>query len=272
MCRFFKRVSNPIQVGNPFSFSYFSIKANFAIMKKCILFFMTITLTGLISMNAQSVSPDIYFDDEPGTHNMGITSDGEFFYTCNGGKTYEGKISKFSKNGNFMKSYEIDLDMRSIMYNPKDGLLYVNCYDNNIYKITDLEAGSFQLMYSKLYNNDQASLALGPKGKYLYYLDNGTLKVYDFAKGTLANTFYNINCGPELGSGAYSVAVSKKYIIAFNAEKQVIYLHDKKGNFKEAIKFEDGDYGFSLSYANGYIFVAKDGDYGMGKWYGYSSK
>lgn len=241
-------------------------------MKRSILIFTTIIMAGLLSLSAQTVSPDLYFDDEPGTHNMGITSDGEFFYTCNGGKTYEGKISKFSKNGNFMKSYEIDLDMRSIMYNPKDGLLYVNCYDNNIYKITDLDAGSFQLMYSKLYSNDQASLALGPKGKYLYYLDDGTLKVYDFAKGTLENTFYNVNCGPELGSGAYSVAVSKKYIITFNAEKQIFYLHDKKGNFKEAIKFEDGNYGFSLSYAMGYIFVSKDGDYGMGKWYGYASK
>ena len=97
-------------------------------------------MAGLLSLNAQSISPDIYFDDEPGTHNMGITSDGEFFYTCNGGKTYDGKISKYSKSGNFMKSYEIDLDMRSIMNNPKDGLLYVNCYDNNIYKITDLDA------------------------------------------------------------------------------------------------------------------------------------
>jgi len=241
-------------------------------MKRNISIFIMMILVGTISLNAQTISPDMYFDDEPGTHNMGIASDGEFFYTCNGGKTFEGKISKYSKNGNFMKSYKIDLDMRSIMYNPKDGNLYVNCYDKNIYKITDLENGSFQLMYSKLINDDQASLALDPKGKYLYYLDNGTLKIYDFAKGTLADTYYNISCGPELGSGAHSVAVSKKYIITFNSEKKVFYFHDKKGKFKEAVKFEDGDYGFSLSYANGYIFVAIDGDYSMGKWYGYSTK
>lgn len=241
-------------------------------MKRNISFLVMIFIAGMISLNAQTISPDMYFDDEPGTHNMGITSDGEFFYTCNGGKTYDGKISKYSKNGNFMKNYEIDLDMRSIMYNPKDEHLYVNCYDKNIYKITDLEAGSFQLMYSKLINNDQASLALGPKGKYLYYLDSGTLKIYDFAKGILINTYGDISCGPELGSGANSVAVSKKYIITFNSEKQVFYIHDKKGKFKEAIKFEDGDYAFSLSYAMGYIFVAIDGDYSMGKWYGYSFK
>ena len=241
-------------------------------MKNSISIIIVLITTGMFSLNAQTISPDIYFDDEPGTHNMGIASDGEFYFTCNGGKTYEGKISKYSFNGNFMKSYEIDLDMRGIMYNPKDEHLYVNCYDGNIYKITNLEDGSFQLIYSKLYKNDQASLALDTKGKYLYYLHEGTLKAYDFAKGTLVSTFHNINCGPELGSGAFSVAASKKNIITFNADKQVLYIHDRKGNFKESINFKDGDYGFSLSYANGHIFISKDGDYGMGKWYGYKHK
>ena len=241
-------------------------------MKRSISIIIALITLGIFSLNAQTISPDIYFDDEPGTHNMGLTSDGEFYYTCNGGKTYEGKINKYSLNGNFMKSYKIDLDMRSVMYNAKDKSLYVNCYDGNIYKITSLVDGSFQLVYSKLYKNDQASLALGPKGKYLYYLDAGTLKVYDFTKGTVSNTYYNINCGPELGSGGYSVAVSKKNIITFNSEKQVFFIYDKKGKLKETIKYKDGDYGFSLSYANGYIFVSKDGDYGMGKWFGYGYK
>lgn len=241
-------------------------------MKNSILIIIVLITTGIFSLNAQTISPDIYFDDEPGTHNMGIASDGEFYYTCNGGKTYEGKISKYSLNGNFMKSFGIDLDMRSIMYNAKDKQLYVNCYDGNIYKITSLEDGSFQLAYSKLYKNEQASLAMDPKGKFLYYLDDGTLKIYDFAKGTLVNTYYDINSGPELGSGNSSVAVSKKYIITFNSEKQVFFIYDKKGNLKESLKFKDGDYGFSLSYANGHVFVSTDGDYGMGKWFGYERK
>lgn len=241
-------------------------------MKRSILSLVAFIMLGLFSLNAQVISPDTYFNDEPGTHNMGITSDGEFYYTCNGGKTLEGKISQFSLSGNFMKSYKIDLDMRNIMYNPKDEHLYVNCYDGNIYKITSLADGSLQLIYSKLYKNDQASLALDPKGKYLYYLDNGTLRIYDFAKGTLVDTYDNISCGPDLGSGAYSVAVSKKHIITFNSDKQVFYIHDKKGKFKESIQFKNGDYGFSLSYANDLIFVATDGDYSIGKWYGYDVK
>ncbi len=241
-------------------------------MKKIISIMMLLAFFGLQAIHAQTIYPDIYFDDEPGPHNMSITSDGNYYYSCNGGKTYEGKISKFSLNGNFMKSYDIDLDMRSIMYNPSDKHFYVNCYDNNIYMITDLESGAYKLVYSKLYSNEQASLALGPKGKYLYCLDEGILKVYDFATGSVDETYYGFRCGSELGTGNASVAVSKKYIITTDAADKVFYVYDKKGKLKESVRYAEGDYGFSLSYANGHIFMATDGNYGMGKWYGYEFK
>jgi hypothetical protein len=249
------------------------MKQQSTIMKKSISILVLSLMMGLFGLQAQNtIQPDIYFDDEPGTHNMGLASDGEFYFTCNGGKTSEGKISKYSFSGNFMKSYEIDLDMRSIMYNPKDKHFYVSCYDENIYKITDLEQGSFQLVYSKLYKNAQATTALGPKGKKLYYFDDGTLYIYDFASGEIKETLYGLSSGPELGSGNMSVAVSKKSIITFNSEKKVFYIYDKKGKLKETLRYKSGDYGFSLSYANGHIFVATDGDYSMGEWYGYAFK
>jgi DNA-binding beta-propeller fold protein YncE len=241
-------------------------------MKKQASVLLTILVTAFISMNAQTISPDLYFDDEPGTHNMGIAFDGEFYYTCNGGKTNEGKISKYSTNGNFMQSYPLELDMRAIMFNSDDGHLYVNCYDGNIYKIASLEDGIYKLVYSELFDNEQASLAMGPKGRYLYFLDEGTLKVYDMKKEEFSDTFYEISCGPDIASGSCAVAVTKKHIITFNAEKKIFYLYDKKGKFRESKKYSQGDYGFSLSYANGHIFVAEDGNYGMGQWYGYESK
>ena len=37
-------------------------------MKNNILFLITMISVGLFSLNAQIASPDIYFDDEPGTH------------------------------------------------------------------------------------------------------------------------------------------------------------------------------------------------------------
>ncbi len=274
LIRFFYILTGPDQslLTSRYPFCTLATNNKSTSMKRSISIFIALMMLGIFNLNAQTISPDFYFDDEPGTHNMGMATDGEFYYSCNGGKTYEGKISKYSFNGNFMKSYEIDLDMRSIMYNSKDKHLYINCYDGNIYRITDLKEGSFQLVFTKLYKDKQASLAMDPKGKYLYFFNDGTLSIFNFADGTLKDRYYGLNSGPELGSGNMSVAVTKKSIVTFNSEEQVFYIYDKKGRLKETIKYKEGDYGFSLSYANGYIFVAKDGDYGMGRWFGYEYK
>jgi hypothetical protein len=240
-------------------------------MKKIKMIIITLLLLcagGLIGQ--PSIKPDFYFNEHPGTHNMGITSDGNYYYTCNGGKAYEGKISKYSLNGNLIESYGIELDMRSIMYNFSDKHFYINCYDQNIYRITDLKNGSFQLVFSNLYSNPQASLGMDVKGRYFYYFDDGTLSIYNVSDGKLKNRIYGLQCGADLGSGSHSVAVTKKNVITLDAEKQLLYVYDQKGKLKETIPFSKGDYAYSLSYANGYIFLATDGNYSNGIWYGYA--
>jgi DNA-binding beta-propeller fold protein YncE len=232
------------------------------------LAFITVTA----NVNAQHLIPKLIFKDNPGTHNVHICTDGKFFYTVNGGKKYEGKISKFDKKGNLLSEYPIELDMRGIMYNNKDGYLYVNSYDRNIYKITDLENGSFSIYFEEFYSNDQAGLALDPKGEKLYYLDMGTLRIYDFNTGELKNTYYNIKCGPTSFDGGAVVAVGKKFVYTWNAVDQEIYLFDQNLKYLKTIKVTEGDYGFSLSYTKKYVFVSEDGDYDVGTWYGYKIK
>lgn len=239
-------------------------------MKKSKMITIALFLLGAGGLTGQpAINPDFYFSEHPGTHNMGITSDGNYYYTCNGGKIYEGKISKYSLNGNLIESYRIDLDMRNIMYNASDKHFYINCYDQNVYRITDLESGAFQLVFSNLYKNPQASLGMDVKGRYFYYLDDGTLSLYNVSDGKLKNRIYGLECGDELASGSHSVAVTKKNIITTDAEKQLLYIYDHKGTLKETIPFSNGDYAYSLSYANGYIFLATDGNYSNGMWYGY---
>ena len=99
--------------------------------------------------------------------------------------------------------------------------------------------------------------------------DNGELIIYDLADGSVEDILRGLDSGAEIAGGSLSVAVSKKHIFTFNAEKQVFFIYDKKGRLVETIHYKDGNYGFSLSYANGHIFVATDGDYEMGRWYGY---
>ncbi len=136
-----------------------------------------------LGLTAQTLSPKVFFQEHPRTHNVKLTTDGEYLYTCNGGKAHEGMINKYTLNGQLLESYDIYLDMRSIMYNTKDKALYIADLDRKIYKITSLSEGSFVLVHKEIYEDEQANLDFGPKGKNLYYMSNGTVIIYDFKSG-----------------------------------------------------------------------------------------
>jgi len=242
-------------------------------MKKTVillgLFFMMGTLFLSQQTMAQTISPSIFFQEQAKTHNVHLTTDGEYLYTCNGGKAHEGMINKFSMTGELIESYNIYLDMRSIMYNNKDKSFYVASFDRNIYKITSLESGSFELVHEKIYDNKQANLAIGPKGKYLYYMSEGTVIVYTFSTGIEKKRFTSIDCGPSSTEGSCSIAVGKKHFYTWNSKYKLVFVYDMKGNKVKDITLSKGNYGFSLSYVNGILFVSTDGDYEIGTWYGY---
>ena len=251
----------------------------------------TLTLTFIFSfiisliLPAQVIRPVFTLNDEPGsTHNAHITSDGKFYYTCNGGTgkdgTPNGKINKYSLSGEFVKSYPFKkFDMRSIMYNSKDKHLYISTYDLKIFKIIDLENGTTQLLFEKIYKNPQSAIALDPDGKTIYAMDCGTLTMYKFKDGSLIKTFSGLSFGaddktkPIVGKyGSTAIAVDKKYIYTWDAHtnSKKISVYDKKGNFVKAFQISNGNWGYTLSYANNLVFVAVDGQYKIGLWNGYN--
>jgi DNA-binding beta-propeller fold protein YncE len=240
-------------------------------MKKQIFSSLLFALMILVFIGgrAQTLKPKIQFQDEPRTHNVHVASDGQFLYTINGGKAYMGQISKFTLDGSYVTSYDINLDMRSIMYNAKEKIFYVCTYDRNIYKITDIEKGSYELTLSELYDNEQANLALSPSGKLLYYFNDGTLKIYKFPSGKLSKTIKGLDKGSEVATGNAAVAVDDKHIYTWNTDYKLIFVYDLKGTKIKSVQISNGDYGFSLSCANGLIFVSTDGNYDIGTWYGY---
>jgi len=217
----------------------------------------------------QVIKPVITFEDDPLTHNMGIASDGSYYYTINGGVTNKGQINKYSLNGNYIDSYEISLDMRSVFYNKKDMKFYVNCYDKGIYRITDITTGKFELIEKDLYENEQLSMAMSDNGKLLYCFDKGELKIYKFPKLKLYKTIKGIDYGSGITSGETSIAVSKNNFFTCNSSEKMIFVYDLKGNKIKTVYYSSGDYSFSLSYANGLLFIANDGNYDIGTWFGY---
>jgi len=238
------------------------------------------TATKTVKINVTAFAPlhdplqVIHFNDGPINHNMHITSDGNFYYTCNGGNYTLGKINKYTLEGVFVNSYPVKIDMRSIMYNKTDGSLYASGFEAstsemNIYKITNLETGSFSKVHANLYDNYQSGTALSYDDQFIYAFNAGTLKKYKFSDGTLSQTLTGFNYGATSSSTAV-VAVDPDYIYTWDASIKTVYVYDLTGKFIRNLVLTDGSYGFSLSFVNGLLFVSIDGASGTGTWYGYN--
>jgi hypothetical protein len=238
------------------------------------------TATKTVQINVTPFAPlhnpsqVMHFNDGPVNHNMHITSDGSFYYTCNGGSYTLGKISKYTLEGVFVNSYPVKIDMRSIMYNKADNSLYVSGFEastseTNIYKITNLETGSFSKIHSNLYDNYQSGTALSYDDQFIYAFNAGTLKKYKFSDGTLSQTLTGLNYGATTASTAV-VAIDPDYIYTWDAAIKTVYVYDLTGRFVRNLTLTDGNFGYSLSFVNGLLFVSIDGGSGIGTWYGYN--
>ena len=235
----------------------------------------TATKTVLINVTAfgplHDPSLTIHFDDNPYNHNMHITTDGSYYYTCNGGNYSNGLINKYTLAGEFVASYPIQLDMRSIMYNKDNGSLYVSGFESaterNIYKILNLATGSFTKLHTNLFDNYQSGTSLSYDNQFIYAYNAGTLKKYNLSDGTLVQTLTGLS---PAGTGDVVVAVDSDYIYTWDSVSQTVYVYDLSGAPIREMTLPTGNFKFSLSFAGGILFVAVDGNYGTGTWYGYN--
>jgi hypothetical protein len=159
------------------------------------------------------------------------------------------------------------------MYNSADGNLYVsgfesNVSERNVYKITSLASGTFVKALPNLYDYYQSSVAMSDDGEFLYAFNKGTLKQYKLSDGSLAETFNGLSYGSGGADGA--VAVDADYFYTWDPSSGTVYLYNHQGTFVTSLTLSDGNYGYSLSCFNGYLFVARDAGYGTGIWYGYN--
>ena len=222
-------------------------------------------------LKAQNYSPVFSFADNVISHTAHITYLKGYYYTCNGGNVDDGKVSIFDNKGKLISSYAIKLDMRSIAYNEMENSFYVSTKDKQIYVIKNFEKGEVELVYSKLYEDGNSAITFSPDGKWLYIFDHGTLKKFHFRKGTLKSEVSGLLSGEKASTGSNAMAFDGKYIYTWDSSKKIIYCYSKKGKFIRSFKIQEGDFGYTLSFANGYIFVATDADNNSkGVWHAYS--
>jgi len=232
-------------------------------------FFLSIAalMLAVLPSSAQLQYPDVDFEESPGTHNVHLCSDGQFLYTVNGGRPEMGMIFKRNLEGELLESYKIELDMRGVF--TYGGKLYVSSYGGDLYVITKLKKGKVKLVQKSVAASDQSNITLVPGTSLTISINENEVKFFHLETNEVKVEYQDLSLGSEITSGLVTIAATDQYYLTMDGEEQMIFVYDHGFRLKGKFKIPYGDYGFSLSYANGKVWVAEDGNYSMGHWYGY---
>jgi|WetSurMetagenome_2_1015567.scaffolds.fasta_scaffold00368_5 hypothetical protein len=211
----------------------------------------------------------VQFTENSGSHNVHIASDGQYLYTINGGNA-AGKIRKYTMAGVRVDSFSIAVDGRGLSYNKADGYFYASLYGGDIIKITNLSTGTYSTLFPAKMSNVQSCFAISPDGTKMYDFYNGTAKVYNFQTGTLIATYTGLSCGTDVNGGIAAIAVDADYMYTVNAATKTVYVYTLTGTLVRSMTLSSGSFGEALSVFDGYLFLATDGSYSAGTWYGYN--
>jgi hypothetical protein len=237
-----------------------------------------IVILGIISLKATCGKPkisivpipEVTIEDEVYFHNMSITSDGNHYYTLNGGNDEYGKVNEYDLDGEYIDSYSLTIDGRAIFYNPNDSYFYAKIYGYDLYSI-DLEYYDTYSEKSNIFSNDNSSPAMSPDGSLLIELNNGEITMIDFEDGSIINTFTLSKYYDEFAYKS-SIAATNKYLLVWGSPNEVL-VYDFSGKYITKIKLPRDGYGYSLSYCNGLLWISQDADGSTdgatGYWYGY---
>jgi len=216
------------------------------------------------------------FTDHVSYHNMGITWDGEYYYTVNGGNTEYSNLNKYDDSGELDTEYDISADGRAILYSPSEEQLYVKSYSMSLDEV-DLDAEETNTDLEDIFSAEQSSVAMSPDGEKLYELYEGTVNVFN-TDGDEETTFElsSYNTTDELGY-ANAIAASDKFLFVWapNSDKEIL-VYGVDGKYVTKFELPRSGYGFSLSWANDMLWIAEDADGNSdgadGTWYGYTLK
>jgi len=217
------------------------------------------------------------FSDHVYYHNMGIAWDGEYYYTVNGGNATYSKLNQYDESGSFENGYDVGVDARSILYNTAKQRLYIKPYGTSLDEVR-LDVQTADISLENIFAGGQSSVAMSPDGEKLYELYGGRVHVYNADDGREATSFQLPSYSTEDDDGYSSaIAVADKFLFVWapNSDRNVL-VYRLYGKYVTWLTLPRSGFGFSLSWANGLLWIADDADGGAegadGTWYGYEVK
>jgi len=210
--------------------------------------------------------------DEVYYHNVSITWDGSYYYTLNGGNDDWSRINQYDKDGDWVESFEPELDGRTLFYTT-DKTLYAKAYDTDLYTI-DLYEEDYDTEEGGLFEEDQTSVGFTPDGRQAFELSEGTVHVYDLGEDDEVASF-DLERYYDEGNYGMAVAASDQHLFVWGAEDEIL-VYDHKGRFVTEFELPREGFWASLSWCNGMLWIADDSDskdeLGTGTWFGYQLK
>jgi hypothetical protein len=215
------------------------------------------------------------FTDHVYYHNMGIAWDGEYYYTVNGGNTSYSELNEYDGSGSFEDGYDVGTDARSILHSTAQEQLYVKPYGTSLDEV-DLDLEETDVDLENTFTGEQSSVAMSPDGEKLYELYGGRVHVYDAVDGKEETSFQLSSYSTEDGKGySFAIAASDKFLFVWapNSDQDVL-VYGLDGKYVTKFTLPRSGFGFSLSWANGMLWIADDADGGSegadGTWYGFT--
>jgi hypothetical protein len=214
------------------------------------------------------------FTDHVRYHNMGIAWDGIYYYTINGGNTDYSDLNLYDESGSFEDSYDFGIDGRAVLYSPDDEQLYLKDYGTGLSWV-DLDFEEAGSEHEGIFKDGQSHVAMSPDGEKLYELYAGEVYVYDASTGDEDTSFAlsSYNSDEERGY-SNAIAASDKFLFVWAADSDTdILVYGTDGRYVTKFTLPRSGFGFSLSWANGMLWIAEDADGDSdgadGTWYGY---
>ncbi len=221
------------------------------------------------------LNPDHSFaiEDYVYFHNVGITFDGTYYYTINGGNEEYSMLNIYDKKGNLKKTEEVYLDARSIHYLASEDKMMVKIYGLDMVDI-DMYDYSNEIDYRYYMWSDNASVAYSYDETELYELLSGEVIVCETETGLESDNFFLDKYYDE---PLYSTAIAAgpKHLFIWGSENK-IYMYNRAGELQDSLMIDFDAYPLSLSYCNDKLWIAVDADAnnkgGTGYWYGFNIK